>query len=80
MNEYGALLMLYAEHASWWVLQNHEHSGTGAPAELLFPSQPGGHCPAAPQQNEQLEDEIHPFLSPVPILGQEVLPGRALLQ
>lgn len=72
--------MLYAKHASWRVLQSHAHSGTGAPTELLFPSQPGGAMPAVPQQKEQLQDEIHPFLSTVPILGQEILPGRAALQ
>lgn len=51
---------------------------------FCFPSSPVGHGPggslAVPQQNEQLKDEVHPFQLIVPILGQEILPGRALSQ
>lgn len=69
--------MLYAKHASWGVLQHHIHSGTGAPTEFLFPFQPRGALPwwglAVPQQNEQLKDELHPFLLIVAIPGREIL-------
>lgn len=73
--------MLYAKHASWGLLQNHLHFGTGAPTGVLFSSSLVGHCPGGGlAEPQQLKDEVHPFLLIVPALGQETLPDRVLLQ